>query len=65
MYLFQYNLTHSYINSTRITRIIDFTGRSQVLHPDLLEKFQKFSLETGILPENIVSLPQNGMLIIQ
>lgn len=48
-----------------IIHIIGLTGRSQVLHPDLLEKFKQFSLETGILPENIVPLPQNGMLIIQ
>lgn len=44
-----------------IIRIIGLTGRSQVLRPDLLEKFKQFSLETGILPENIVSLPQNGI----
>lgn len=41
------------------------TGRSQVLRPDVLEKFQRFSLETGILPENIVPLPQNGTSFIQ
>lgn len=84
MYLFEYNLTHSCINSTYvifhstmieklffcytvmylIIRIIGLTGRNQVLQPDLLEKFQQFSLETGILPENIVPLPQNGMLDI-
>lgn len=54
MCLFEYNLTHSYINSTYILfhssmtetfLIIHFfglTGCSQVLRPDLL-KFQQFS----------------------
>lgn len=48
-----------------IIRVICLTGRSQVVNPDLLEKFKQFSLDTGILLENIVSLPQNGMLNIQ
>lgn len=39
-------------------------GRSQVLRPDLLDRFQRFSLQVGILPENILLLPQNGMLLI-
>ncbi|CAG00562.1 unnamed protein product [Tetraodon nigroviridis] len=43
-----------------LTVVNKLYGRSQVLPPDLLEKFQQFSLETGILPENIVPLPQNG-----
>lgn len=30
------------------------------LSPDLLEKFRQFSLETGVLPENIAFLPKNG-----
>lgn len=48
-----------------IIRVIGLTGRSQVVNPDLLEKFKQFSLDTGILLENIVPLPQNGMLNIQ
>lgn len=58
-------LFFGYAGMYLIIRIIGLTGRSQVLRPDLLEKFKQFSLETGILPENIVPLPQNGMLIIQ
>ncbi|XP_030218015.1 palmitoyltransferase ZDHHC23 [Gadus morhua] len=35
-------------------------GRGNQLNPQLLEKFKQFSLENGILPENIAILPQNG-----
>uniref|UniRef100_A0A8C4YXF9 Zgc:153704 n=1 Tax=Gadus morhua TaxID=8049 RepID=A0A8C4YXF9_GADMO len=34
-------------------------GRGNQLNPQLLEKFKQFSLENGILPENIAILPQN------
>ncbi|CAL8267485.1 unnamed protein product [Merluccius merluccius] len=34
-------------------------GRETQLSPQLLEKFRQFSLENGILPENIAVLPQN------
>lgn len=45
--------------------VIGLTGRSQVVHPGILGKFQQFSSETGILPENIVLLPHNGVLSIK
>jgi len=35
-------------------------GRANQLNPQLLERFRQFSLESGILPENIAILPQNG-----
>ncbi|XP_074527963.1 palmitoyltransferase ZDHHC23-A-like [Halichoeres trimaculatus] len=35
-------------------------GRSVEVRADLLEKFRQFSLESGILPENIAILPRNG-----
>ncbi|KAM6910939.1 lipocalin [Lycodopsis pacificus] len=35
-------------------------GRAVDLSADLLEMFRQFSLETGILPENIAFLPKNG-----
>ncbi|KAK9536689.1 hypothetical protein VZT92_006452 [Zoarces viviparus] len=35
-------------------------GRAVDLSADLLEKFRQFSLETGILPENIAFLPKNA-----
>uniref|UniRef100_A0A3P8UFX4 Zgc:153704 n=1 Tax=Amphiprion percula TaxID=161767 RepID=A0A3P8UFX4_AMPPE len=34
-------------------------GRGVDLSPELLEKFRQFSLETGVLPENIAYLPKN------
>ncbi|XP_062842010.1 prostaglandin D2 synthase b, tandem duplicate 1 [Trichomycterus rosablanca] len=35
-------------------------ARNTDLRDDLKSKFKKFSLETGILPENILLLPPNG-----
>ncbi|XP_040036256.2 lipocalin [Gasterosteus aculeatus] len=35
-------------------------GRDVDLTADLLEKFRQFSLETGVLPENIAFLPKNA-----
>ncbi|KAG7274355.1 hypothetical protein CRUP_028676 [Coryphaenoides rupestris] len=35
-------------------------GRASQLNPQMLERFRQFSLESGILPENIAILPQNG-----
>lgn len=36
------------------------SGRASQLNPQQLERFRQFSLESGILPENIAILPQNG-----
>uniref|UniRef100_A0A3Q0QX08 Zgc:153704 n=1 Tax=Amphilophus citrinellus TaxID=61819 RepID=A0A3Q0QX08_AMPCI len=36
------------------------TWRDVELSDELKEKFRQFSLQTGILPENIVILPKNG-----
>ncbi|XP_034406250.1 lipocalin [Cyclopterus lumpus] len=35
-------------------------GRAMDLSADLLENFRQFSLETGVLPENIAFLPKNA-----
>uniref|UniRef100_A0A4W5RBL7 Zgc:153704 n=1 Tax=Hucho hucho TaxID=62062 RepID=A0A4W5RBL7_9TELE len=35
-------------------------ARGTDLSPDLLQKFRQFSLDTGILPENIAIFPKNG-----
>ncbi|KAM3601615.1 uncharacterized protein V6R79_015680 [Siganus canaliculatus] len=43
-----------------LTVVNKLYGRSMDLSPELLEKFRQFSLETGILPENIAFLPKNG-----
>lgn len=36
------------------------TGRTTEITDDLKEKFRQFSLDTGILEENIAMLPPNG-----
>lgn len=36
------------------------TGRNTTVTEDLVEKFKTFSLDTGILEENILILPPNG-----
>lgn len=41
-----------------------FAGRTSEASVILQQKFTQFSLGTGILPENIVILPQNGMSLI-
>uniref|UniRef100_A0A3Q0QX29 Zgc:153704 n=1 Tax=Amphilophus citrinellus TaxID=61819 RepID=A0A3Q0QX29_AMPCI len=48
-----------YAHCTRFTAC-GFTGRDVELSDELKEKFRQFSLQTGILPENIVILPKNG-----
>lgn len=40
--------------------LFSVAGRRADLGPDLLEKFKQFSTGTGILPENIAILPNNG-----
>ncbi|XP_031725093.1 lipocalin [Anarrhichthys ocellatus] len=44
-------------NATVVNKLY---GRAMDLSADLLEKFRQFSLETGILPENIAFLPKNA-----
>ncbi|CAL8365126.1 unnamed protein product [Lota lota] len=47
--------------TNEFTKLVSsLTGRATQLNPQLLEKFRQFSLENGILPENIAILPQNG-----
>lgn len=40
--------------------LFSVAGRRADLGPDLLEKFKQFSTGTGILPENVAILPNNG-----
>ncbi|XP_041807637.1 lipocalin isoform X2 [Chelmon rostratus] len=42
-----------------VTVVNKLYGRSMDLSADLLEKFRQFSLESGVLPENIAFLPKN------
>ncbi|XP_070699603.1 lipocalin isoform X1 [Pempheris klunzingeri] len=43
-----------------LTVVNKLYGRGLDLSPDVLEKFRQFSLETGVLPENIAFLPKNA-----
>jgi len=57
----EYALTHTIKTSGGPLTIVNkIYGRSADLSPDLLEKFRQFSLETGVLPENIAFLPKNA-----
>ncbi|XP_061607637.1 palmitoyltransferase ZDHHC23-A-like [Phyllopteryx taeniolatus] len=57
----QYALTHTIRTDRDHPTIVNkLYGRGVDLSPDLLEKFRQFSLETGILAENIAFLPKNG-----
>lgn len=42
------------------TVVTKLYGRAADLSPDLLEKFRLFSLENGVLPQNIAFLAKNG-----
>ncbi|XP_041657040.1 lipocalin isoform X2 [Cheilinus undulatus] len=57
----EYALTHTMKtkagDDTVVTKLY---GRGADLSADLLEKFRQFSLENGILPENIAFLPKNA-----
>ncbi|XP_008331410.2 lipocalin [Cynoglossus semilaevis] len=57
----EYALTHTIKTNEGDTTVINkLYGRRADLGPDLLEKFKQFSTGTGILPENIAILPNNG-----
>ncbi|KAI3373614.1 hypothetical protein L3Q82_022212, partial [Scortum barcoo] len=57
----EYALTHTIKTKGGVpTTVNKLYGRTEDLSADLLEKFRQFSLETGILPENIAFLPKNG-----
>ncbi|KAF7670384.1 hypothetical protein LDENG_00299660 [Lucifuga dentata] len=57
----EYALTHTIKIKDNVPTIVNkLYGRGVDLRPELLDKFRQFSLETGILPENIALLPKNG-----
>ncbi|XP_018547251.1 lipocalin-like isoform X1 [Lates calcarifer] len=56
----EYALTHTIKTKGGTATVVNkLYGRGQDLGADMLEKFRQFSLETGILPENIAFLPKN------
>lgn len=57
----EYALTHTIKTKAGVDTVVNkLYGRSMDLSADLLEKFRQFSLDTGILPENIAFLPKNA-----
>ncbi|XP_028323404.1 lipocalin [Gouania willdenowi] len=56
----EYALTHTIkTEQSENTAVNKLYGRGEDLSESLKEKFKTFSLESGILPENIVILPRN------
>lgn len=61
-------LSPSFVRNLILQNIVSFTVylvchvlyRGTDLSPSLLQKFRQFSLDTGILPENIAIFPKNG-----
>ncbi|XP_048042833.1 lipocalin-like isoform X1 [Megalobrama amblycephala] len=57
----EYALIHTVKTKDGFTTVLDkLYGRSPDLSQDVLDKFTAFSLEQGVLPENIAILPKNG-----
>ncbi|XP_053703446.1 lipocalin-like isoform X2 [Synchiropus splendidus] len=57
----EYALTHTIKTKGGESTVVNkLYGRGVDLSPEVKEKFKLFSLETGILPENIAFLPKNG-----
>lgn len=53
----------SQIYAERTLECVMITGRTAEITDDLKEKFRQFSLDTGILEENIAILPANGTVL--
>ncbi|XP_028277429.1 lipocalin-like [Parambassis ranga] len=57
----EYALIHTIkTKGDEFTVVNKLYGRAADLSVDIMEKFRQFSLQTGILPENIAFLPKNG-----
>ncbi|XP_034539908.1 lipocalin isoform X2 [Notolabrus celidotus] len=57
----EYALAHTIKSNAGDNTVVNkLYGRGVDIGADLMEKFRQFSLETGILPENIAILPRNG-----
>uniref|UniRef100_A0A667XCW2 Zgc:153704 n=1 Tax=Myripristis murdjan TaxID=586833 RepID=A0A667XCW2_9TELE len=57
----EYALVHTIKTKGSVSTVLNkLYGRGPDLNLDLLEKFKQFSLDNGILPENIAILPKNG-----
>ncbi|KAI2649046.1 Lipocalin [Labeo rohita] len=57
----EYALVHTIKTKGGVSEILNkFYSRTTEITDDLKEKFRQFSVDTGILEENIVMLPPNG-----
>jgi len=57
----EYALTHTIKTKGGDPTVVNkLYGRGVDLSADLMEKFRQFSLDSGILPENIAFLPKNA-----
>uniref|UniRef100_A0A3Q1K3V9 Lipocalin/cytosolic fatty-acid binding domain-containing protein n=1 Tax=Anabas testudineus TaxID=64144 RepID=A0A3Q1K3V9_ANATE len=57
----EYALTHTIKTKAGVNTVVNkLYGRQTDLSADMLERFRQFSLDTGILPENIAFLPKNA-----
>ncbi|XP_047462498.1 palmitoyltransferase ZDHHC23-A-like [Mugil cephalus] len=57
----EYALIHTIKTKSGEQTIVNkLYGRAQDLSAEVMEKFRQFSVETGVLPENIVFLPKNA-----
>uniref|UniRef100_A0A4W5LC52 Lipocalin/cytosolic fatty-acid binding domain-containing protein n=1 Tax=Hucho hucho TaxID=62062 RepID=A0A4W5LC52_9TELE len=50
---------YALIHTIKVFQLCSTNSRGTDLSPDLLQKFRQFSLDTGILPENIAIFPKN------
>ncbi|XP_036379870.1 lipocalin-like [Megalops cyprinoides] len=56
----EYALVHTIKTKGGVTSVLNkLYGRTPDLSSEVLQKFKQFSLDTGILPENIAVLPKN------
>ncbi|XP_028839114.1 lipocalin [Denticeps clupeoides] len=56
----EYALVHTIKTKGAVSTVLNkLYGRETELNPELLQKFTQFSLDSSILPENIVILPKN------
>uniref|UniRef100_A0A673JVI0 Zgc:153704 n=1 Tax=Sinocyclocheilus rhinocerous TaxID=307959 RepID=A0A673JVI0_9TELE len=62
----EYALIHTIKTKADSTMLLNkLYGRTPDLSQDVLDKFTEFSLEQGILPENIAILPKNGKTLLK
>uniref|UniRef100_A0A3Q0QRR5 Zgc:153704 n=1 Tax=Amphilophus citrinellus TaxID=61819 RepID=A0A3Q0QRR5_AMPCI len=60
----EYALTHAVNTKENDTYIVNkLYGRDADLSAEVQEKFRQFSLQTGVLPENVMFFPKSGIFI--